>query len=114
MLFKKLISSLLEDDYNIGTIVPRQLKPLPTNQIQSWVNHLEELIIFELSEGQFYTYLKSEIILPRKTGLFARPGVNPFTVNEIIKAIIESKLKWKSIQQKITKQFKTGMVPWLW
>jgi len=90
---QEAVSSLLKDGYNIGAIAPRQLKPLPINQLQTWVKRLENLLIFELSEGQFYTYLKSEIILPRKTRLYARPGVNPFTVHEIIDAIMESKSK---------------------
>jgi len=102
-VIEEAVSTLKDNGNNITAMIPRQLDPLPIKQLQTFVNQLEELLIFELSEGQFYTYLKSQIKLPEKTRVYKHPCGAPFTVNEIVNAIMENKLKWMSIPYKITK-----------
>jgi len=79
--------------YKIKCIVPRQLSPLPIYQLQEFVKQLKKLFIFELSEGQFHTYLKSQIILPCDTNVYKRPGVAPFTTQEIVESVMENGLR---------------------
>lgn len=81
----------------VAVMVPRRLSPLPTTEIQQFVDHLDSLLIVEMSHGaQFYRYLRSEVALPEKTSVTKRTGAAPFKVEEIMKAINEVQSQWKT------------------
>src|SRR5512145_274437 len=80
------VARLQQEGYKIAAIVPRQLAPLPTAALQAFINRLENLLVVELADGQFFSFLKSQLTLPPGTRVHKRTGAAPFTVREIIAA----------------------------
>ena len=81
---------------NIAAMVVRQLAPLPSAAVQAFANQLENLLIIELSDGQFYSYLKSQVDLPANTRVYKRSGAALFTVPEIIAVIQKDSEPWET------------------
>ena len=96
----EVVDQLREQGVSVATLIPRQLMPLPAERIQKFIDQAENLLIIELSEGQFYTYLKSQVKLPAATRVLKRPGAAPFAIHEIINAIKEVNPKWSIVPQK--------------
>jgi len=73
----------------VGAFAPRILAPLPTAEIQEFVDSCKEILIVELSYSeQFRQYLRSQIDLPRtKTHVLARSGGKSLAVAEVIDTV---------------------------
>jgi len=57
------------------------------------------LLIVELADGQFYSYLKSQLALPHSTRVHKHTGAALFTVQEILDAIQEVDSLWETTLQ---------------
>ena len=77
------------DDPRVAAFVPRMLSPLPTAELQAFVDGCEDILIVELSHSaQFHRVLRTEIDLPRgRTHVHARSGCKPLTVEEVVDAV---------------------------
>jgi 2-oxoglutarate ferredoxin oxidoreductase subunit alpha len=77
----------------VGAFVPRSLMPLPTRELQAFIDSCERILIVELSFAeQFHRYLRTLIDLPRgKTKVMARSGGKSLSVSEVIEvaAVLE-------------------------
>lgn len=93
------VARLQQEGYKIAAIVPRQLAPLPTAALQAFINRLENLLVVELADGQFFSFLKSQLTLPPGTRVHKRTGAAPFTVREIIAAVRKGLNSWETILQ---------------
>jgi len=73
----------------VGAMVPRILAPLPSADIQAFVDSCKEILIVELSYSeQFRQYLRSQIDLPRtKTHVLARSGGKSLAVSEVLDTV---------------------------
>ncbi len=89
-------------EIKIAALAPRMLAPLPLRPMQQFIDQVEKLIVVELADGQFYTYLKSQLNLPADVRVLKRAGAAPFTTHEIVQTVEEVNRKWnsKSIRQK--------------
>ena len=71
----------------VAAFVPRILAPLPLQELQTFIDSCERIVIIELSfEQQFHRYLRSLITLPRDTRVRARSGGKALSVTEVIEA----------------------------
>lgn len=86
---REALETLNAGDLRVGGIVPRILAPLPTAELQAFVDRCSEILVIEMSySGQFHQYLRSQIDLPRaKTDVLARSGGKNLSVNEVISAV---------------------------
>jgi 2-oxoglutarate ferredoxin oxidoreductase subunit alpha len=80
------VNALNVGDLRVGAFVPRILSPLPTAELQAFVDSCEHILVIELSySAQFHQFLRSQIDLPRtKTTVFKRSGGKSLGVSEII------------------------------
>jgi pyruvate/2-oxoacid:ferredoxin oxidoreductase alpha subunit len=86
---REALATLNVGDLKVGAIVPRILAPLPSAELQSFVDRCQEILVIEMSySGQFNQYLRSQIDLPRaKTDVLARSGGKNLSVHEVISAV---------------------------
>lgn len=78
------VELLQKEGININYIIPRLIYPFPKDNIQNFLNGVDKLVIVEMSfSGQFHTYLKSQVDLPKNTFAYHRAGGKPFNVSEI-------------------------------
>ncbi|HEX6095873.1 MAG TPA: 2-oxoacid:acceptor oxidoreductase subunit alpha [Thermoanaerobaculia bacterium] len=71
----------------VAAFVPRILAPLPLQELQTFIDSCERIVIIELSfEQQFHRYLRSLITLPGDTRVHARSGGKALSVTEVIEA----------------------------
>ncbi|MDQ7051993.1 MAG: hypothetical protein Q9P14_03520 [candidate division KSB1 bacterium] len=92
---REVVDHLRLKEVRIAAMAPRQLMPLPTETIQAFVDRVDTLLVVELAEEQFLTYLRSQIQLPENTRVLKRAGAAPFTIHEILHALEEENGKWK-------------------
>lgn len=83
-VMKKLVEIGTQDGLSISACVPQILNPLPAEQIQDFIDSVDQLIVLELSySAQFYRYLRSLLQLPTNTVSYARSGGKPFGFREL-------------------------------
>ena len=71
----------------VAAFVPRILAPLPLQELQTFIDSCERIVIIELSfEEQFHRYLRSLVTLPPETHVHARSGGKALSVTEVIEA----------------------------
>lgn len=81
---KEAVQMLEKEGYNISLIIPQLLYPLPKHVMQPMVEKYDKLVVVELNySGQFHSFLKSELVLPKDTYSYRRVGGKPFNVSEI-------------------------------
>lgn len=70
----------------VAAFVPRILAPLPTEELQAFIDGCQQILVVELSySAQFHHYLRAEVDLPRgRTHVFARSGGKTLSVREVI------------------------------
>jgi 2-oxoglutarate ferredoxin oxidoreductase subunit alpha len=78
----------------VAAFIPQVLYPFPKHEFESFLCHVKEFIVIELSfSAQFYKYLRTFLELPeRHTYVFKRSGGKNLTVTEIeekIKKVVE-------------------------
>ena len=77
----------------VAAFVPRSLMPLPTRELQAFIDSCERILIVELSFAeQFHRYLRTLVDLPRgRTKVMARSGGKSLSVSEVIEvaAVLE-------------------------
>lgn len=98
---EEAVTRLQQDGYRIAALVTRQLSPLPAAALQAFVNRLENLFIVELADGQFFSFLKSQLALPLSTRVYKRAGASLFNVQEIVEAIQKDCSSWETSLQQI-------------
>jgi 2-oxoglutarate ferredoxin oxidoreductase subunit alpha len=79
---------------SVAAFVPQVLYPFPQHEFESFLHHIKEFIVVELSySAQFYKYLRTFLDLPEThTYVFKRSGGKNLTVHEIeekIKKVVE-------------------------
>jgi 2-oxoglutarate ferredoxin oxidoreductase subunit alpha len=86
---REALDALNSGDLRVAAFVPRIIAPLPVEQMQSFVDSCERVLVIELSyAAQFHQYLRSQIDLPRaKTTVYARSGGKPLAVSEVISTV---------------------------
>lgn len=93
------VTKLQAEGHKVAALVLRQLAPLPVAPVQAFLDQLEGLLIVELADGQFYSYLKSQLALPHSTRVHKHTGAALFTVQEILDAIQEVDSLWETTLQ---------------
>lgn len=96
---QEAVLKLQAEGHKVAALVLRQLAPLPLAPVQAFLDQLEGLLIVELADGQFYSYLKSQLALPHSTRVHKRMGAALFTVQEILNAIQEVDSLWETTLQ---------------
>jgi len=91
---KEAVLRLNEEGYSVKAAVPQILMPLPTKQLNQYVESLHSLIVAEISySGQFYRYLKGELQFGDcEIKQYARVGGAAFNVEEIYN-VVEQEFK---------------------
>ncbi len=86
---REAVDALNVSDLRIAGFVPRILAPLPTRELQAFINDCDQLLVIELSySAQFHQYLRSQVDLPRgKTHVLARSGGKSLATAEVISAV---------------------------
>jgi 2-oxoglutarate ferredoxin oxidoreductase subunit alpha len=70
-------------------IAPQILYPLPFEEIQKWLNGLDQLITVETNYAdQFYHYIKAYLDLPKKSHHYSRAGGIPMRLSEVLNFIL--------------------------
>jgi len=70
-------------------LAPQILYPLPWQQIQSWLDGLEQLVTIETNYGnQFYHYIKAFLDLPDASYHYSRAGGIPMYLSEVLNFIM--------------------------
>jgi 2-oxoglutarate ferredoxin oxidoreductase subunit alpha len=82
---REAVRRLGREGLRVGVCVPQLLVPLPTAEIQAFVDRVERTLWVELNhQAQFFHYAAARLDLPRdRTKVYARAGGMPFTVAEI-------------------------------
>ncbi len=81
---REAIEQLTAEGYAISIFVPVLLRPLPVDELQVYLDGLDQLVVVEMSyAGQFMHHLRAYIQLPARTAHYKRAGGRPFTVTEI-------------------------------
>ncbi|HET7712049.1 MAG TPA: 2-oxoacid:acceptor oxidoreductase subunit alpha [Thermoanaerobaculia bacterium] len=85
---REAVEQLNAEGARVGAFVPRIIAPLPTAELQRFIDSCEQILVVELSYGaQFHRYLRSEVDLSRQsTYLLARSGGKSLAVSEVIAA----------------------------
>jgi len=85
---REAVDELNATGRRVAAFVPRILAPLPSAELQAFVDSCERILVIELSySAQFHQYLRSQIDLPRgKTEVFARSGGKALSVSEVVEA----------------------------
>ncbi|NUM73648.1 2-oxoacid:acceptor oxidoreductase subunit alpha [candidate division KSB1 bacterium] len=96
---QETVTKLQAEGHKVAALVLRQLAPLPVAPVQGFLDQLEGLLIVELADGQFYSYLKSQLALPHSTRVHKHTGAALFTVQEILDAIQEVDSLWETTLQ---------------
>lgn len=96
---QEAVTKLQAEGHKVAALVLRQLAPLPVAPVQAFLDQLEGLLIVELADGQFYSYLKSQLALPHSTRMHKHTGAALFTVQEILDAIQEVDSLWETTLQ---------------
>lgn len=70
-------------------IAPTVLYPLPYEDMQEWMNGLDQLITVETNYGdQFYHYIKAFLEMPDKSHHYSRAGGIPMRLSEVLNFIL--------------------------
>jgi 2-oxoglutarate ferredoxin oxidoreductase subunit alpha len=70
-------------------IAPTILYPLPFEDMQEWLNGLDQLITVETNYGdQFYHYIKAFLDMPQKSYHYSRAGGIPMRLSEVLNFIL--------------------------
>lgn len=74
---------------DIGVFIPQMLAPLPSRDLQQFLNECEAILVIEMTHpAQFHQYLRSQVDLPRgRTSVYCRSGGKAFTAAEIAEAL---------------------------
>jgi 2-oxoglutarate/2-oxoacid ferredoxin oxidoreductase subunit alpha len=85
---REAVDTLNATGRRVAAFVPRILAPLPSAELQAFVDSCHQVLVIELSHSaQFHQYLRSQIDLPRgRTEVFARSGGKPLSVSEVMEA----------------------------
>jgi 2-oxoglutarate ferredoxin oxidoreductase subunit alpha len=83
---EEAVAQLRKNGQRVAAFVPKILAPLPTAELQTFVDACERILIVELSyAAQFHQYLRTQIDLPRaKTKVFSRSGGRALSVSEVL------------------------------
>lgn len=75
----------MSDGNRIGVFAPRMLAPLPSRDLQSFIDSCASLLVVEVSySAQFTQHLRTQVDLPRaKTTVYARSGGKPLAASEV-------------------------------
>lgn len=86
---QEAIERLHAEGIAVAAFIPKMLMPLPVQEVQSFVDSCQQLLVVELSHaGQFHQYLRTQIDLPRqRTRSYARSGGKNLAVAEIISEV---------------------------
>jgi len=72
-----------------AVLAPKILYPLPYQEIQEWLNGLEQLVTVETNYGdQFYHYAKAYLDLPAASFHYSRAGGVPMYLMEVLNFIM--------------------------
>ncbi len=84
---REAIEVLNRNGQRVAAFVPRILAPLPTAELQAFIDSCPRILVVELSaSAQFHQYLRSQVDLPRaKTEVYARSGGKNLSVTEVIR-----------------------------
>jgi 2-oxoglutarate/2-oxoacid ferredoxin oxidoreductase subunit alpha len=82
------IDILNSNGARVAAFVPRILAPLPSEELQAFIDRCQQILVVELSHAaQFHHYLRAEVDLPRgRTRVLARSGGKNLSVSEVIAA----------------------------
>jgi len=70
-------------------IAPTILYPLPYEDIQAWMNGLDQLITVETNySDQFYHYIKAYLDMPERSYHYSRAGGIPMRLSEVLNFIL--------------------------
>jgi len=74
---------------DVAVFAPRLLAPLPAQEIQSFIDSCDQILIVELSfSAQFHKYLRTEVDLPKgRTHILSRSGGKSLGTTEVIAKI---------------------------
>jgi 2-oxoglutarate ferredoxin oxidoreductase subunit alpha len=82
---REAVDRLTARGHRVAAFAPRLIMPLPAEEMQKFIDTSASLLVLEISFAkQFYRYLKSELTLPRSTGVYARSGGKNLTVSEVM------------------------------
>ena len=86
---REAVARMNADGARVAAFVPRILAPLPTVDLQSFIDRCQRILVVELSHSaQFYRYLRSQVDLPReRTDVLARSGGKALSVSEVIERV---------------------------
>jgi 2-oxoglutarate ferredoxin oxidoreductase subunit alpha len=87
---REALAAMNADGARIAAFVPRILAPLPSKELQAFIDSCERVLIIELSySAQFHHYLRSIVDLPRqRTNVLSRSGGKSLSVTEVIRAAL--------------------------
>jgi 2-oxoglutarate ferredoxin oxidoreductase subunit alpha len=70
---------------HVGVFAPRMLAPLPTRDLQAFIDSCATLLVVEVSySAQFTQHLRTQVDLPRgKTTVYSRSGGKALTASEV-------------------------------
>ncbi|MEE8472418.1 MAG: 2-oxoacid:acceptor oxidoreductase family protein [Dehalococcoidia bacterium] len=89
----QIVLETLKDLGLLGKVkvcVPELIHPLPKG-VEGFVKSIEQLLVVEMNySGQFYRYLRSQLDLPKDTGVYARAGGRPFSRGELAAVLKEA------------------------
>lgn len=86
---REALESLGDDAARIGVFAPIMLAPLPSHELQTFIDSCESILIAELSySAQFHQYLRTQVDLPRNaTTVYSRSGGKALSASEIVTAL---------------------------
>jgi 2-oxoglutarate ferredoxin oxidoreductase subunit alpha len=75
----------IEEGNRVGVFAPRMIEPLPTRDLQSFIDSCSSLLVVEVSYStQFTKHLRTQADLPRaKTTVYSRSGGKTLAVSEV-------------------------------
>lgn len=86
---REALQSLGDDAGRVGVFAPIMLAPLPSHELQAFIDSCESILIAELSySAQFHQYLRTQVDLPRNaTTVYSRSGGKALSASEIVTAL---------------------------
>lgn len=88
---QEAIERLDAEGIAVAAFIPKLLMPLPVQQVQTFIDSCQQLLVVELSHSaQFHQYLRTQVDLPRgRTRSYARSGGKNLAVAEIISEVLQ-------------------------